>query len=133
VEGLVLSEATEARCEALGLAFLADFFEVELDRRPENLGALAELGHVYTRLGRYIEGLEVDRRLVAALPEDPTAHYNLACSLALTGDHDAAFTALRRAIALGYDDLGFLTDDPDLEPLRQDPRFAELVAELGEE
>jgi tetratricopeptide (TPR) repeat protein len=135
VQGIELSEATAARCEALGLEFLARFFEVELGRRPGNLEALAELGHLYTRLGRYLEGLAVDRRLVVALPEDPTAHYNLACSLALTGDADGAFAALDQAIDLGYEDGALLADDPDLAPLRNDPRFAELeqrIATSGE-
>lgn len=131
MEGLALSDAMAARCDVLGLGFLARFFEVELGRRPENLQALAELGHVYTRLGRYIEGLDVDRRLVEALPVDPTAHYNLACSLALTGDHDGAFAALGHAVDLGYDDGVLLADDPDLTPLRTDPRFSALVEQLA--
>jgi Flp pilus assembly protein TadD len=131
VQGIELSEAAAARCDALGLEFLARFFEVELGRRPGNLEALAELGHLYTRLGRYLEGLAVDRRLVVALPEDPTAHYNLACSLALTGDADGAFAALGQAIDLGYEDGALLSDDPDLAPLRGDPRFAELAQRLA--
>jgi len=131
VDGIELSEAADARCEALGLAFLAQFFEVELGRRPGNLDALAELGHLYTRLGRYLDGLAVDRRLVLALPEDPTAHYNLACSLALTGDIDAAFATLGHAVDLGYEDSALLADDPDLAPLRDDPRFAALVQRLA--
>lgn len=131
MDGIELSQAAAARCEALGLAFLARFFEVELGRRPENLDALAELGHLYTRLGRYLEGLAVDRRLVLALPDDPTAHYNLACSLALTGDADGAFDALGRAVDLGYEDGALLADDPDLAPLRADPRFAALVQRLA--
>lgn len=131
MQGLDLSDATQARCETLGLDFLARFFEVELGRRPGNVEALAELGHVYTRLGRYLEGLAVDRRLVAARPEDSGAHYNLACSLALTGDVDGAFAALTRAVELGYDDAEFLASDPDLAALRADPRFTALLEGLA--
>jgi hypothetical protein len=34
-------------------------------------------------LGRIADGLKMDRRLVKLQPANPTAHYNLACSLAL--------------------------------------------------
>lgn len=131
MDGLELSEELSERCDALGLAFLTRFFEVEIGRHPGNLDVLAELGHLYTRLGRYDEGLAVDRRLVGAMPADPTAHYNLACSLALTGDADGAFAALERAVDLGYSDAALLADDPDLEALRADPRFAALAQRLG--
>ncbi len=120
-----------ARCDALGLAFLARFFEVGLDRRPDNLEALTELGHVYTKLGRYAEGLAIDRRIVVALPDDPTAHYNLACSCALTGDPDGAFAALDEAVELGYGDVDLLRTDADLAALRADPRFEPLVARVA--
>ncbi len=131
MDALALTDAAEARCEALGLDFLARFFEVELGRRPGNLDALAELGHLYTRLGRYADGLAVDLRLAEARPEDSGVQYNLACSLALTGDTGGAFRALERAVALGYDDSEFLTADPDLAALRDDPRFASLVRAIA--
>jgi len=131
MEVLEVPAAVAARCDVLGLAFLARFYEVELDRRPENLEALMELGHVYTKLGRYAEGLAVDHRIVRACPKDATAHYNLACSLALTGDSDGAFGALELAVELGYGDLELLNTDADLEPLRSDPRFGPLVARIA--
>ena len=40
---------------------------------------------------------------------------------------EPAFEALERAIALGYRYLRWLCRDPDLKPLRQDPRFARLL------
>ena len=36
---------------------------------------------------------------------------------------DEAFSALRRAVRLGYDDARWLNKDPDLENLRRDSRF----------
>jgi len=122
-----------ASLERKGLDFLAEFLEIELAHQPDNVDALAELGHVYTRLGRLPEGLAVDRRLVRLLPENSTVHYNLACSLALLGRVDEAFVALELSVQKGYDDGAHLAHDEDLVTLRGDPRFQTLLARLGAE
>ena len=40
-------------------------------------------GNNLTLKGRYADGLQIDKRLVGLRPQDPLAHYNLACSFAL--------------------------------------------------
>ena len=42
------------------------------------------LGGLYTKQGRIADGLKMDRKLVRLRPDNATAHYNLACSLALS-------------------------------------------------
>jgi hypothetical protein len=55
-------------------------------------------------------------------------HYNVACYLALAGEHDAAFEHLRTAIELDREKvMKWLPHDSDLDPLRDDPRFHELA------
>jgi Flp pilus assembly protein TadD len=115
----------------MGLEFLADFYEASRRHRPDNVEALAELGHVYTRLGRYQEGLGVDRVLVGLVPSNPTAHYNLACSLALCGQTVEALDALDEAVQHGYQDGAHLAADDDLATLRDEPRFRALVERLS--
>jgi len=122
--------APHAEIESAGLAFLAEFFEIATRHRPDDIDVLAELGHVYTRLGRLQEGLEIDLRLVGLVPDNPTAHYNLACSLALLGRRAPALESLERAVELGYADPEYLLEDDDLKSLREEPRFAELVSRL---
>lgn len=127
---ITLTATQSVRANRLGLAFMADFLETAVRHNPENVDALAELGHVYTRLGRFVEGLEVDRRLVGLVPTNPTVHYNLACSLALSGLADPALTSLEEAVQLGYTDGEFMTTDEDLKILWDTPRFQALVARL---
>jgi len=117
--------------DALGLDFLCEFLEVEVERHPENLAALGELGQLYTKTARYEKGLAVDRKLVALRPDDPTTHYNLACSLALLGEAAEALDALDRSVALGYEDLEHLLADEDLESLRGTARFRAIALALG--
>ena len=126
MDGIAIPNECADAVGKLGQEFLASIYGVSARRHPENLEVLAELGHVYTRLGRYEEGLEVDRRLVAHAPEDPLHRYNLACSLALLGRTDSALDALEHAVDLGYDDLKFLAAD-DVSSLRAHPRLVALV------
>jgi tetratricopeptide (TPR) repeat protein len=108
-------------------------FEVGLARAvlacdPEHANALQMLGASLTRLGRHEDALVVDRRLVRLQPSDPIAHYNLACSFSNLGRVDDAFRSLERAFDLGYRDIRFLREDPDLENVRRDRRFDAFLA-----
>ncbi|MSR62386.1 MAG: tetratricopeptide repeat protein [Planctomycetes bacterium] len=129
---LTLPPDVQERLEQLGLAFQAEFLGRSHARHPENLEVLSELATVLTRLGRFEEGLAADQRLAVLAPEDPTVHYNLACSLALLGRLERALDALERALALGYRDLAHLLDDPDLASLKEAPRFRALTQRLRE-
>ena len=111
------------RLGTASLAFDTGILEQLVERDPENLDYLAALGEAYTRLRRYGQGLAVDRRLVAARPDEAVYHYNLACSLALTRDLDGACHELLEAMSLGYRDFEHLAKDTDLRQLREDPRF----------
>lgn len=112
--------------------FETELYEAALRHHPDNLEALYSLGNAYTRTGRYKEGLAIDRQLADMFPDNPTVHYNLACSLALLTRTDEAIDALTDAMELGFDDDRLLATDPDLTLLRRDPRFQELVTQRNE-
>jgi tetratricopeptide (TPR) repeat protein len=115
---------------SVSLDFEIGFFERARRREPDCEPVLEALGHAYTQHGRLEEGLEVDRRLAELRPEDPIVQYNLACSYALLGSKEDGLEALGRAIELGYDDLEHLESDRDLDGIRDDERFAELVKKI---
>lgn len=109
-------------------AFEIKFFENVLKRDPKNAELIEILGGLYTREGRVSDGLRMDRKLVRLMPANATAHYNLACSLALKKRNAEAIRSLRTAIALGYRDFDWLQQDPDLEGLKRSPEFGKLLA-----
>ena len=111
---------------------LFDDFEISLcraasDADSRNHRALELLGQALTRAGRHPDALEVDLRLTRLRPRDPVVFYNLACSYSHLEELDGAFTALRRAFELGYNDYPHLLRDPDLEKVRRDRRFKALL------
>lgn len=112
------------------IEFETRFFEAVHKRDPRSPNVVEILGGLYTKQGRIADGLKMDRKLVRLRPENATAHYNLACSLALIRRKEQALQALERAIALGYDDVDWMQHDPDLKGLRDHPDFQKLVARL---
>jgi hypothetical protein len=72
----------------------------------------------------------MDRRLVRLQPSNATAHYNLACSLALSKRNSDALRSLKQAVGLGYRDFEWMSHDPDLEGLKESPGFGALVEQL---
>ena len=106
------------------------FLEGIVRRDSEYIEALQILGDDYTRRGRFCEGLKIDERLARLRPDDSVAHYNLACSYALTDQYDLAAEALDMAIDLGYRDFKWMTQDPDLKKLRDQAEYKRIRAKL---
>ncbi|MFO0967051.1 MAG: hypothetical protein U0793_15905 [Gemmataceae bacterium] len=112
------------------LDFEIEFFDGILKRCPEYLDVLRVQGNNLTLKGRFAESLHIDKRLVQLRPLDPLAHYNLACSFALLKKTDPAIKTLRRAIELGYRDFRYMREDRDLDFIRNDPRFKQILREF---
>jgi len=106
------------------------FYEDILKRHPSHVDALKALGNLYTSNEMYSQGLRIDQRLVSLRKDDPIVHYNLGCSYSLLRRADEAFRALQAAIELGYGDLRHMEGDDDLDNIRTDPRYAELIARV---
>lgn len=106
------------------------FYEDILQHNPKDAAVVELLGCLYAEHGRVDEGLRMDRKLVRLSPDNPNAHYNLACSLALKKRRADALRSLREAVELGYSDVLWMCEDPDLSCLRDHPDFEALVVAL---
>jgi len=71
--------------------------------------------------------IETCRKGVKLLPDDPTWHYNLACSLAYLKKPTESLDELEIAIDLGFRDPDKIANDSDLKRISKNPRFKELV------
>lgn len=91
------------------------------------VGALAALGQI--ERARAL----LDRALLIA-PDNGRMLYNFACGLsAFVGDHDAAFELLEpvfKECSVGL--LRHVAHDPDLDPIRDDPRFTAMIKAAAE-
>jgi len=99
-----------------------------MDRSP---GAIGVLIRAYARAGRRTDAL----RLLAELKERKQASYVPAGAFVNAylglGDHDQALAWLERAYQEQSNILQFLKVHPFFDPIRDDPRFADLVRRVG--
>jgi hypothetical protein len=103
-----------------------------------SLPPLNQLYHFDAALGRKQEAIQEAKRAVEMLPisEDayngPSLVYNLAAVYALTNESSFAFNQLAILVktpgGIGYGELKL---GPTWDPLRKDPRFDRLLAELA--
>lgn len=106
------------------------FYEGVVGKKPDFLQALIMLGDLYTKKGCYEKGLDIDLRLAALRPKDPYILYNLACSYSLTGQVEAAFSAVKCAVENGYTDFRHMERDPDLNNLMNQHYFQRYFSGL---
>jgi hypothetical protein len=111
-------------------AFDIRFLEDLLARCGEDPETLSQLAYLYTQAKRYRDALALDRRLAAMRPNDPIVFYNLACSHALLRQITRGFAALKRAFQCGYRDLEQMQLDTDLENLRKDRHWNDLLSTM---
>ncbi|MEW6026184.1 MAG: tetratricopeptide repeat protein [Planctomycetota bacterium] len=110
--------------------FEMGLYEAALRSNPNNVEALRSLGYIYSREGLHDKALEIDQRLVRLLPEESIVHYNLACSYSQLNNLDGALNELEMSVLLGYSDWKHMDNDKDLDNLRKDPRYQQLMASL---
>ena len=77
--------------------------------------------------GEYAEAADRARETVEANPQYPLLWFNLACCESLAGRKADAIEHLRRAIDLSESSRSLAREDSDLDPIRGEPGFEELV------
>lgn len=77
--------------------------------------------------GNYAEAADRGREVVEANPQYGAPLYNLACCESLAGRTDDAIEHLRAALAMSERMRDYARGDSDFDPIRDDPRFVELV------
>jgi tetratricopeptide (TPR) repeat protein len=92
---------------------------------------LAPMGYAYAKTGRRREAEEVISRLKELEKTKYIINYWVAASYAALGDKDAAFAELEKAYQARDWFLPRIKTDSFMDPLRDDPRFADLVKRLA--
>ena len=117
-------EATAAAREGVRRA------ERRLDLQPTDTRALSLGAATLIRLGETTRAMEWCSRAVAIAPDEPTVLVNAACMYAKVGRKDEALACLEQSFGRGFGKRDWVENDPDYDPLRDDPRFQALLEKL---
>ena len=108
-------------------------FRTVLELDPEHRQAVQELGLSLHLQGRLTEAILYHRRAAQSREYARLGNYNIGCYHALMGEADEAFSHLQTSIDLGFDDIGHMETDADLDSLRHDPRYEKMLQSIERE
>ncbi len=94
---------------------------------PRDADSLYDRGVIELNRGEYVAAQELFERALRREPEAAHIHYGLAASRARLGAIDTALKSLRRALDIQPTLRIRAQRDQDLNPLRSDPEFDQLV------
>jgi len=95
---------------------------------PVSATELALQGRKAALAKEYVRAAERYRRAIAQGVKSPRHAFDGARACVLAGDREGAFVLLRKAVALGFREAEDLRGSTDLAALRDDARWAEVLA-----
>jgi adenylate cyclase len=117
-------EAAEGYRTALAVA------EKHMELNPDDPRAATMRAVSLCRTGDREAGLHWAERALEIDPHDAGVRYNVACLYSLESRPEQAIDCLHEAIQAGFGHRDWIEHDPDLDSLREHPRFQELVGRL---
>ncbi len=104
--------------------------EKHMELNPDDPRAATMRAVSICRLGRPEEGLIWAEKALEIDPNDPGVRYNVACLYSLEGKVEEAIRCLEEALEAGFQNKEWFKNDPDLNPLRDHPRFQSLIGRI---
>ena len=132
----------DAQALMASLRGIFDAVAGELQEKPEDMilnvsqrGQAVELSHEAVACclrHDYEEGLRLMEQAHQTAPQDSRILYNLACAHALNGHREEALACLQKAVDGGFYAPQQISQDPDLQIIRGDPRYQAALAKAAQ-
>ena len=104
-----------------------EVFPRYLSQHPDEARAHMFYASFLVQTGKIEEGKAQAAKALALSPDDPVMMYNAACFYAVLGEKRLAIDALKNSIASGNQNFEWLKRDPDLDTIRDEPEYIELM------
>ena len=102
-----------------------------LELIPDDIHVWMALAWCYKRVGHVERAIESLEQAIDVEPGQAILHYNLACYWSLASNHRQALRYLAYALDIDGNFRDFIYDEPDFDPLRNDPVFQDLTGMAG--
>jgi adenylate cyclase len=117
------TDEAEALSRKLALELVPNY----LLKNPDDARARMFYAISLSEIGRREDAVREGETALELSPGDSVMLYNGACLYAQLGEKRRAIATLREAIAAGVENYGWMKNDTDLDSLRDDPEFKELM------
>jgi adenylate cyclase len=104
-----------------------EFYPEYILRYPDDSRAITFFAFVLIDAKQNEKAKEQMERALDLSPNDTTMIYNAACFFAEIGDKENALISLKKAIENGYEWYDYIKLDPDLDSIREEPEYIELM------
>ncbi|MEO8193291.1 MAG: protein kinase [Gemmatimonadales bacterium] len=101
--------------------------EERLELNPSDARAANLLAATYATFGDTQKAIDYADRSLAIDPDDAMLLYNVCCTYTLLGRTEEAIACLERSVDKGFGHKEWLDHDPDLDALRDNPRFQSIM------
>jgi len=123
----------------LGLAYVMQSRFEEAVKECEGAAALSHrspsalsfLGYAYGRAGRRTDAQQILNELVEMSNRTYVSPFSFFLLHLVLGHNDQAFEWLKKSVQSHLSGICFIRVNPELDPIRSDPRFKELVRSMG--
>jgi adenylate cyclase len=102
-------------------------FPQYLFKHPDDARAHLFFANTLTLAGRNSEAKSEAATAMELNPSDPLMMYNLACFYSLLNEKELAIESLQKSINAGHEDYEWFKRDPDLDNIRNEPKYIELL------
>lgn len=137
-EGIIARAEGDKTKAAAAFTAARAILESRLQNKPDDARTLAVLAQVDANLGRKDLALSEAKKACDLMPvakdayDGPLVLQGLAQVYTWTGEYDQAFDVLQTLLGMpGYISYGYLKVDPAWAPLRDKPRYAQLLASIA--
>jgi pentatricopeptide repeat protein len=104
--------------------------EKHLEANPDDSRALYLGSSALIDLGETEKGLQWSMRAVSLDPGDSYILYGIVCNYARLGEIDEAIYYFDKAVTAGFAHKAWIENDTDLDPIRDHPRYEEIMKTL---
>ncbi len=113
--------------QKLTLEKLMDVYPRYLSQNPDDARAHIFYAIDLTLTGKIEEAKAEGKKAIQLSPDDSLMSYNVACLYSRLGEKTSGIEYLEKAIKQGYTNFEWLKRDPDLENIRNEAGFVELM------
>ena len=104
-----------------------DVYNRYLLKHPDDARAHQFFALTLLDYGNIDEAKNEAAKAIELNPTDPLMQYNAACFYSNVGEKNLAIETLKNAMAAGYQDYEWIKRDSDLDNIRNEPKFIELM------